>query len=154
MADSRVDREEVETLAEILIEKGLTEIEYEDAAIRIRVSRAGLAVAPAVAQGAGPGRSDAGPPASADSGGPPDGESIQEIKSPMVGTFYLAPSPESPSFVEVGDHVRKGQVVCIIEAMKLMNEIESEFEGVVAERLAENAQGVEFDQPLFRIAAN
>ena len=73
------------------------------------------------------------------------------VRSPMVGTFYVAASPESPPFVAVGDRVRKGQVICIIEAMKLMNEIESEYDGVVMERLVENAQSVEFEQPLFRI---
>jgi acetyl-CoA carboxylase biotin carboxyl carrier protein len=66
----------------------------------------------------------------------------------MVGTFYRSPSPNSPSFVEVGDFVKKGQVVCIIEAMKLMNEIESEVQGVVKEILVENAMPVEFGQPL------
>ncbi|AWB09493.1 biotin carboxyl carrier protein [Thermodesulfobium acidiphilum] len=70
------------------------------------------------------------------------------IKSPMVGTFYRSPSPNSPPFVEVGDYVKKGQVVCIIEAMKLMNEIESEVEGVIKEILVENAMPVEFGQPL------
>jgi acetyl-CoA carboxylase biotin carboxyl carrier protein len=79
----------------------------------------------------------------------PDGN---VMKSPMVGTFYRAPNPESPDFVKVGDTVRKGQTLCIIEAMKLLNEIESEFDGVVKQILVENAQGVEFDQPLFVIA--
>jgi acetyl-CoA carboxylase biotin carboxyl carrier protein len=70
------------------------------------------------------------------------------IKSPMVGTFYRSPSPDSPPFVEVGDYVKKGQVICIIEAMKLMNEIESEVDGVIKEILVENAMPVEFGQPL------
>jgi acetyl-CoA carboxylase biotin carboxyl carrier protein len=73
------------------------------------------------------------------------------ITSPFVGTFYRAPSPEQPPFVEVGSPVRKGQVLCIIEAMKLMNEIESEVAGKVAEVLVQNGQPVEFGQPLFRI---
>jgi acetyl-CoA carboxylase biotin carboxyl carrier protein len=72
-----------------------------------------------------------------------------QIQSPMVGTFYRAPSPESPAFVEVGQTVEVGQVVCIVEAMKLMNEIKSEVRGKVAEVLVENAQPVEFGQPLF-----
>ncbi|MFQ5606525.1 MAG: acetyl-CoA carboxylase biotin carboxyl carrier protein [Candidatus Zixiibacteriota bacterium] len=76
---------------------------------------------------------------------------LVEIKSPMVGTFYAAPSPESPSFVKVGDTIGEGTVVCIVEAMKLMNEIESEVKGVVKKALAENAQPVEFGQPLFLI---
>ncbi|MEW5739753.1 MAG: acetyl-CoA carboxylase biotin carboxyl carrier protein [Myxococcota bacterium] len=73
------------------------------------------------------------------------------ITSPFVGTFYRAPSPEQPPFVEVGSMVRKGQVLCIVEAMKLMNEIESEVAGKVAEVLVQNGQPVEFGQPLFRI---
>ena len=73
------------------------------------------------------------------------------VNSPFVGTFYRTPAPDQPSFVEVGSVVRKGQVLCIIEAMKLMNEIESDEAGRVTEILAENGQPVEFGQPLFRI---
>jgi acetyl-CoA carboxylase biotin carboxyl carrier protein len=73
------------------------------------------------------------------------------ITSPFVGTFYAAPSPDSPAYVKTGDRVKKGQILCIVEAMKLMNEIESEFDGVVAEILVDNAQPVEFGQKLFRI---
>jgi acetyl-CoA carboxylase biotin carboxyl carrier protein len=73
-------------------------------------------------------------------------------RSPMVGTFYRAPNPESPNFVKVGDTVKVGQTICIIEAMKLLNEIESEKDGVIKQILCENGQGVEFDQPLFIIA--
>ena len=73
------------------------------------------------------------------------------VKSPLVGTFYVSPSPEKPAYVKVGDHVKKGQVIGIIEAMKLMNEIESEFEGTVAEILVGNEQVVEYGQPLVRI---
>jgi acetyl-CoA carboxylase biotin carboxyl carrier protein len=73
------------------------------------------------------------------------------ITSPFVGTFYRAPSPEAPPFVDVGQNVRKGQVVCIVEAMKLMNEIESEFDGKLLEILVKNAEHVEYGQPLFRI---
>jgi acetyl-CoA carboxylase biotin carboxyl carrier protein len=73
------------------------------------------------------------------------------ITSPFVGTFYRAPAPESPAFTDVGQTVRKGQVVCIVEAMKLMNEIESEFDGKVVEILVKNSEHVEYGQPLFRI---
>lgn len=73
------------------------------------------------------------------------------IKSPMVGTFYQSPSPSSPSFIEVGQAVKKGDVVCIIEAMKMMNQIEADKSGVVEAVLAEDGQPVEFDQPLFTI---
>jgi len=75
----------------------------------------------------------------------------KEIKSPMVGTFYRAPSPEAPSFVEAGQVIEVGQVVCIVEAMKLMNEIKSEVRGKIAEVHVENAQAVEFGQVLFSV---
>ena len=77
-----------------------------------------------------------------------------DIKSPMVGTFYKSPEPGVKAYVSVGDRVSKGQIVCIIEAMKIMNEIESEFSGVVREVLVQNAQPVEYGQVLFRIAPN
>ncbi len=73
------------------------------------------------------------------------------ITSPMVGTFYRAPSPEAPSFIEKGQNVKKGDIVCIIEAMKVMNEIESEFSGKISEIFIENGEPVEFGQPIFRI---
>lgn len=73
------------------------------------------------------------------------------VKSPLVGTFYTAPSEDAEPFVDVGDSVKKGQVLAIVEAMKLMNEIESEYDGVVEEVLAENGQAVEYGQPLFRV---
>ncbi|AHG91071.1 acetyl-CoA carboxylase, biotin carboxyl carrier protein [Gemmatirosa kalamazoonensis] len=79
---------------------------------------------------------------------------LLEIKSPMVGTFYSAPDPNSPSYASVGQRVSKGQIVCIIEAMKIMNEIESEYDGVVKEIVADNAHPVEYGQVLFRIDPN
>jgi acetyl-CoA carboxylase biotin carboxyl carrier protein len=90
----------------------------------------------------------AGPPASA-----PNGQYMYEI-SPFVGTFYRAPSPEAPSFVEVGQKIKKGQVLCIVEAMKLMNEIEAEHDGTVVACMVENAQPVEYGQQLFKISPN
>ena len=98
-----------------------------------------------------------GPSASAPAGGPASGGApaaashLVEIKSPMVGTFYSAPEPGAEPYVKAGSRVAGGQVVCIIEAMKIMNEIESEVAGVVREVLVENAQPVEFGQPLFRV---
>ena len=74
-----------------------------------------------------------------------------EIKAPMVGTFYRAPSPDAKPYVDVNESIKKGQVLCIIEAMKLMNEIESEYDGLMVEVLVENGQPVEYNQPLFRI---
>lgn len=88
-----------------------------------------------------------------DGGGPPASAQL-EVKSPMVGTFYSAPEPGAKPYVSVGDRVQKGQTLCIIEAMKIMNEIESEFAGVVKEILAQDAQPVEYGQVLFRIDPN
>jgi acetyl-CoA carboxylase biotin carboxyl carrier protein len=79
------------------------------------------------------------------------GPVLAEVKSPMVGTFYRAPAPEAPSYVEVGSSVSRGQTLCILEAMKLMNELESEVDGIVREILVENADPVEYGQVLFRI---
>lgn len=79
---------------------------------------------------------------------------LVEIRSPMVGTFYRAPSPDAPNYVEVGTRVEKGQVVCIVEAMKLMNEIEAEVSGVVVRSAVENASPVEFNQTLFLVRAD
>jgi acetyl-CoA carboxylase biotin carboxyl carrier protein len=73
------------------------------------------------------------------------------VKSPIIGTFYAAPAPDKPAFVKVGDKIEKGQVVCIVESMKLMNEINSEFSGTVAEILVKDGEAVEFDKPLIRI---
>lgn len=83
--------------------------------------------------------------------GPPGGEKLLEITAPMVGTFYRAPAPEEPPFVNVGDRIQVGQTVCILEAMKLMNELESEVAGEVVEVLIQNGEPVEFNQPLFRL---
>jgi acetyl-CoA carboxylase biotin carboxyl carrier protein len=105
------------------------------------------AVAAPVVSGVGAAAAPADAPASesdADDG-------LIVVESPMVGTFYRAASPDSPSFVEVGALVAPGQALCIVEAMKLMNEIEAEVSGTVVEVLAENAQAVQFGQPLFKI---
>lgn len=90
-------------------------------------------------------------PASAGSPEPVVAKNVYTVTSPFVGTFYRSASPEAPPFVEPGHSVRKGQVLCIVEAMKLMNEIEAEVPGKILEILAENGQAVEFGEPLFRI---
>ncbi len=90
----------------------------------------------------------AGPDARQAAAGPPDAHTI---KSPIVGTFYRSSSPSSRPFVEVGDRIKKGQVLCVVEAMKLMNEIESECDGEVLEALVANGQPVEYGEPLFRV---
>ena len=142
-----VDLERLRELAEIATEFDLAELEL-DACGGVRVVRR-AAGAPAFAAAPLP------PPAihvavPADKAAKP-AEVGTLITSPFVGTFYRAPSPEAPPFVDAGQSVRKGQVVCIVEAMKLMNEIESEFDGRVLEILVKNAEHVEYGQPLFRI---
>ena len=84
----------------------------------------------------------------------PSGPEDHIVKSPIVGTFYTSPSPDAPAFFKVGDHVSKGQVICIVEAMKLMNEIEADVTGTLARVLVENNQPVEYGQPLFAIRPN
>ncbi len=106
---------------------------------------------PAAPGTAAPAVSGAPAPAAVPAAGPPPGSHI--LNSPIVGTFYRAPSPQAPSFVEVGSRVKKGQVLCIIEAMKLMNEIESDVDGEILEIYPQNAQPVEFGEPLFAIRA-
>jgi acetyl-CoA carboxylase biotin carboxyl carrier protein len=117
----------------------------------VRVSKADHVVV-TQAPPAGPG---AAPPAAAATSAPAAAAShLLEIKSPMVGTFYSAPEPGAQAYVKVGSRVNVGQVVCIIEAMKIMNEIESEVGGVVKEVCVQNAQPVEFGQVLFRVDPN
>jgi len=143
-----VTQREIRRLADLLREYGLTEIEIEREGVRVRLRR----------ELAGP---VAAPTAAAASAAPAQVESVASampaasqahlltIESPMVGTFYRAPSPDAQPFVREGDRVKKGQVVCIVEAMKLMNEIESKVAGRVMKVLVENAQPVEYGQPLF-----
>ena len=144
-----VDFASVRALARIATEFDLEEIEINGAGhLRVRraVARQGGELGSSASSAAASPRPIAlTPPVEA------KGEAGTFVSSPFVGTFYRAPSPEAPSFVEVGQAVRKGQVVCIVEAMKLMNEIESEVAGKVVEVLAQNGAPVEFGQPLFRI---
>jgi len=140
------DLQKVRDLAEIATEFDLAEIEI-DACGGIRVVRGGgatIAATPALPV------PPAHPAVVAEKPAKP-AETGTLITSPFVGTFYRAPAPEAPPFVDVGQSVRKGQVVCIVEAMKLMNEIESELDGKVIEILVKNAEHVEYGQPLFRI---
>jgi acetyl-CoA carboxylase biotin carboxyl carrier protein len=143
--DSAIDLETVRELARIIGEFDLTEVEADPAGhVRVRRDLPGAAGA-ALASAPSP---LALAPAPVE--GPPEAGTF--VTSPFVGTFYRAPSPEAASFAEVGQTVRKGQVVCIVEAMKLMNEIESEADGKIAEFLVKNGGHVEYGQPLIRLA--
>ncbi|MES1172226.1 MAG: acetyl-CoA carboxylase biotin carboxyl carrier protein [Bacteroidota bacterium] len=146
---SGLDLEAIRELAVIAGEFGLTEIEADPSG-HIRISR--RASAGDAAATAGPVRPSAptialAPPAPVENAAEPG----TFVSSPFVGTFYRAPSPDSASFVEVGQKVKNGQVVCIVEAMKLMNEIEAEADGKVAEIMAKNGEHVEYGQGLIRL---
>ena len=160
-------------LAEILDSTGVAEIEIKRWGTYIRLSKtpSGVVVSsmPQVSVNPTPVSAPVPPsPSSSASVSPPEQEAVEErevgeekeekrrenlvaIKSPIVGTFYRAPAPDAPPFVEVGDIVKPGQTVCIVEAMKVMNEIEAEVEGKVVDVLVQNAQPVEYGQELFLI---
>ena len=154
-----MDLRKLKTLIDLVSESGISELEVNEGEDRVRIVNAGSPApagqvvyanpAPVQAMQAAPSASAPAPAAAVEA---PAAETGFVAKSPMVGTFYRAPNPESPNFVNIGDTVKVGQTLCIIEAMKLLNEIESEQAGVVKEILCENGQGVEFDQPLFIIA--
>jgi acetyl-CoA carboxylase biotin carboxyl carrier protein len=143
-----VNQREIRRLADLLREYGLSEVEVEREGVRVRLRRE-IQAAPGPASG--------GPRTVAAAGTTPVVEAaagageahLLTVEAPMVGTFYRAASPDAQPFVRDGDRVKKGQVVCIIEAMKLMNEIESKVAGRVVKVLVENAQPVEYGQPLF-----
>jgi acetyl-CoA carboxylase biotin carboxyl carrier protein len=147
-----VNQREIRRLADLLREYALTEIEIEQEGVRVRLRREpGGAASPgsaAVASAAAPTMTERAAPKMPATPDPSEAH-LLTIEAPMVGTFYRAPSPDAQPFVREGDRVKKGQVVCIVEAMKLMNEIESKVAGRVTKVLVENAQPVEYGQPLF-----
>ncbi len=152
---------ELRELAELIDEYGLVDFEFENANIRVHM-RKQMPQGSMPVQYASPpsAAAPAGPTADTAAGAKPEAETAAAeavfaghiITSPIVGTFYQSPSPEAPPFIKVGDKVKRGQVVCIIEAMKLMNEIESDFDGEVVKVYVDNGQAVEFGQPLYDIS--
>jgi acetyl-CoA carboxylase biotin carboxyl carrier protein len=156
-AGSMVDLEFLRGLIEAIDSSGIDYVEINRAGTRIRISKTPPAapMAPMTAASAHmmmPAAVPAPAPESVPAPAPePAPSNLTDVKSPMVGTFYRAPAPEAPAYVEVGSTVKKGQTLCILEAMKLMNELESEVDGVVREILVENADPVEYGQVLFRI---
>jgi acetyl-CoA carboxylase biotin carboxyl carrier protein len=156
-----MDLRKLKKLIDLVQESGIGEIEITEGEERVRIARGGhvtvtpaaapAAVAPvAPAPGVSPVAAASAAPAAAAAAEAP-AETGHSVKSPMVGTFYRAPSPEAKPFVAVGDTVKEGQTLCVIEAMKLMNEIESDAAGVVKAILVENGQPVEYGQALFII---
>ncbi len=148
-----MDLRKLKKLIDLVQESGIGEIEITEGEEKVRISRQapGGAQVLMAASGMQPMAYGApAPMAEAAPAAPPEPKGHQ-LKSPMVGTFYRAPSPGAPSFIEVGQSVTKGQTLCIIEAMKLLNEIESDATGTVTAILVENGQPVEYGQPLFLI---
>ena len=149
-----MDIRKIKKLIELVEESGITELEVQEEEGTVRISRAAPAVAPAAIQyAAAPVAPVAAPaPAAAAPAEAPAAEvSGHQVRSPMVGTFYRSPSPEAKAFVEVGQTVKVGDALCIVEAMKMMNRIEADKAGVVKAILVNDGEAVEFDQPLIVI---
>jgi acetyl-CoA carboxylase biotin carboxyl carrier protein len=162
---TEVDASELKDLMQLISDSNFVEFEMEQEGFKLRLIKAGAGAAQTAqlyAQGHQPTYVLAGPagqhsgavsvPGDAATPAPavPE-EKLHIIQSPIVGTFYRSPSPDAPPYAEVGNRVKKGQIICIVEAMKLMNEIESEVSGEVVEVLPSNGQPVEYGEPLFRI---
>ena len=157
-----MNQKELKELIEFLIEKDIAEFELERGDVKVKIKRAGEHtvvhthaempyVALPVQQS---GQASTVPPATAPPSAAPEPvpeENLHIVKSPIVGTFYEAPSPGAPPFVKVGDMVEVGQVLCIVEAMKLLNEIESDVAGEIVKKMGSNGQPIEYGQELFAI---
>ena len=141
----------IESLLKLMKSYEVSELSFEDAEFKVRLRLGPLPLAPvamaAPAPGPAPRASDSRPAEA-----PRPAGNLVQVLSPMVGTFYRSPKPNAPSFVEIGQTVRKGQPLCIVEAMKLMNEIEADLAGTVLAVLAEDGAPVEYGQPLFKLA--
>src|SRR3954454_14798389 len=161
-----MNQKELKELIEFLIDKDITEFELERGDVKVRIKRAQeihyttapasvSAPVPLPTQHAAPAHqapaSAQASPAPAPAAAPSEEEGLHTVKSPIVGTFYESPSPGAPGFVKVGDTITVGQVLCIVEAMKLMNEIESDVAGEVVKISVNNGQPVEYGQPLFLV---
>jgi acetyl-CoA carboxylase biotin carboxyl carrier protein len=146
-----MDLRKLKKLIDLVQESGIAELEITEGEEKVKIVKGGAVslseASPAPAGSAPPGE-PATPPVAAM---PEPGQEGHVVKAPMVGTFYRSPSPDAKAFVEVGQAVKEGQAICIIEAMKLMNEIEADASGIVKAVLVENGQPVEYGQPLFII---
>ncbi|MGB0334772.1 MAG: acetyl-CoA carboxylase biotin carboxyl carrier protein [Opitutales bacterium] len=149
----------IKQVIDLMKRSEIAEFEYEEEGLKLRLSSKGneapqIIQAAPVAQAAAPLPTNPAPASAAESAGaaaPVAEEGISIVKSPMVGTFYAAASPETPPFTKVGEKVGADSIVCIIEAMKVMNEIQAELSGTITEVLVENGEAVEFGQPLFKV---
>ncbi len=156
----RVDLAEIERILAFMTDHGLEELDYERGGLHVRLKRqspTGAAAAAPLAVSSAPRALAAGKPGPVETASgaavaaEPSAGDLRTVKSPIVGTFYASPSPDAPPFVKVGDVVTRGQVLCIVEAMKLMNEIEADQAGEIVRCLVENGQPVEYGQPLFAL---
>lgn len=151
-----MDIRKIKKLIELVEESGIAELEISEGEESVRISRNGTAMpapihyaaAPAPVAAAAPAPAAAAPAPAATEAAAPAVPAGHQVLSPMVGTFYRSPSPDAKSFVEVGQTVKAGDTLCIVEAMKMMNQIEADKSGVVTAILVEDGQPVEFDQPL------
>jgi acetyl-CoA carboxylase biotin carboxyl carrier protein len=149
----------IKQVIDLMKRSEIAEFEYEEEGLKLRLSSKGneapqIIQAAPVAQAAAPLPTNPAPASAAESAAPAAPvaeEGISIVKSPMVGTFYAAASPETPPFTKVGEKVGADSIVCIIEAMKVMNEIQAELSGTITEVLVENGEAVEFGQPLFKV---
>lgn len=157
-----MNKKEIEELIRFVSKSGVSEVSLEQKDFKITIKNAPremqvvTAAAPAVVQMAPPVAAPAAAPVAAPAASAPAAKATDEskyhvVKSPMIGTFYRQPSPDKPNFANVGDEVKPGQVICIIEAMKLFNEIESDVKGRIVKVLVDNATPIEYDQPLFLV---
>jgi acetyl-CoA carboxylase biotin carboxyl carrier protein len=169
-AETTMDFDELKQILDMIREHQLTEFELEREGFKIRIKKDGIPRSPAVvhegapaaapAANAAPGTVPQGiapaaaSPAPVRSAAEQDEIELAVVKSPIVGTFYRASEPNAPPFVKTGDIVKKGQVLCIIEAMKLMNEIDSEYDGEIVKVYVENGQSVQYGERLFAIRAD
>jgi len=149
-----MDIRKVKKLIELLEESGIDELEIHEGEESVRISRysknAPIAQAPLMYSAPAAAPAPVTEPATAEPTAAPQMDGHQ-VRSPMVGTFYSAPSPDAPDFAKVGQQVREGDVLCIVEAMKMMNQIKADTSGTIKAVLVENGQPVEYDQPLFTI---
>jgi acetyl-CoA carboxylase biotin carboxyl carrier protein len=148
-----MDLRKLKKLIDLVQESGIAELEITEGEEKVKIVKGGVvtvaaAAAPAIAAPS-PAAAGAAAAAAAPAAEPEAGQEGHVVKAPMVGTFYRSPSPDAKAFVEVGQAVKEGDTICIIEAMKLMNEIEADASGVVKAILVENGQPVEYGQPLF-----
>jgi len=150
-----LDLKAIKQVIDLMKRSELTEFELEEEGFKLRLSRKNGDVAPQIVQAAPAAPPPAAPPGPApvpaQESAPAEEKGVDYITSPMVGTFYRAPSPDSAPFTDTGAKVSADSVVCIIEAMKVMNEIQAEIAGTVTEVLVENGEAVEYGQPLFKV---